>query len=317
VQTAYISHPDVLLHDPGDHHPEQAARVQAINDQLIAGGIMDLLRTYEAPVATVEQLRRVHTAGHVRHIEDLMPAVDGRAMVDPDTWISHYSVQAAFRAAGAAVLATDLVMTGEMENAFCAVRPPGHHAERNRAMGFCLFNNCAVGAAHALTQYGLERVAIVDFDVHHGNGTEDIFQDEPRVLFCSSFQHPFYPNTPLLARDNLIHAPLQAGAYSEDFQQAVTGKWLPALEWFKPEIIFISAGFDAHFEDDMGQLNLLESDYAWVTRELVELAGRHARNRIVSVLEGGYALGALARSAVSHIRMLMGIGLDQGVAGSR
>jgi len=307
----------MLLHDPGDHHPEQAARIQAISDLLIAGGIMDLVRAYEAPVATLEQLTRVHTAEHVRHIESLAPAEDGRNMVDPDTWISHESVRAAFRAAGATVLAADLVLSGEAGNAFCAVRPPGHHAERNRSMGFCLFNNTAVGAAHAMSKHGLERVAIVDFDVHHGNGTEDIFQDEPRVLFCSSFQHPFYPDTPLIRRDHIIHVPLPAGAGSEDFQQAVREAWLPALDRFKPEMIFISAGFDGHFQDDMGQLNLLESDYAWVTKEIVEVAGRHAQDRIVSVLEGGYVLGALARSAVSHIRMLMGIGLHQGVAGPR
>jgi acetoin utilization deacetylase AcuC-like enzyme len=316
VQTAYISHPDMLLHDPGDHHPEQAVRIQAISDLLIAGGIMDLVRAYEAPVATLEQLTRVHTAEHVRHIESLAPAEDGRTMVDFDTWISHDSVRAAFRAAGATVLAADLVLTGEMGNAFCAVRPPGHHAERNHSMGFCLFNNTAVGVAHALSR-GLERVAIVDFDVHHGNGTEDIFQDEPRVLFCSSFQHPFYPHTPLIQSDNIIHAPLRAGAGSEDFQQAVREAWLPALERFKPEMIFISAGFDGHFQDDMGQLDLLESDYAWVTREIVEVAERYAGDRIVSVLEGGYVPGALARSAVSHIRMLMGIGLEHGVAGPR
>jgi acetoin utilization deacetylase AcuC-like enzyme len=317
VQTAYISHPEMLLHDPGDHHPEQAARIQAIGDQLIAGGIMDLLRTYEAPVASLGQLTRVHTAEHVRHIESLAPVKNGRTMVDFDTWISHESVRAAFRAAGATVLAADLVLSGEVANAFCAVRPPGHHAERNHSMGFCLYNNIAVGVAHALSQHGLERVAIVDFDVHHGNGTEDIFRDEPRVLFCSSFQHPFYPHTPLIQRNNIVHAPLRAGAGSEDFRRAVRQEWLPALERFEPEMIFISAGFDGHFEDDMGQLNLRERDYAWVTREIVEVAERHARQRVVSTLEGGYALGALARSAVSHIRMLMGIGLEQGVAGPR
>ncbi len=203
------------------------------------------------------------------------------------------------------VQGVDLVLRGEADTAFCGIRPPGHHAEQNRAMGFCIFNNVAVGAAHALAA-GLARVAIVDFDVHHGNGTESVFQDDQRVMLCSTFQHPFYPNTPLnREHKHIIHAPLKAGAYSEAFQQAVQEHWLPALHLFRPQLILVSAGFDAHFDDDMGQLNLLDSDYYWVTREIMKLAEHHARGRVVSTLEGGYQAQALGRSAVQHIRALM------------
>jgi acetoin utilization deacetylase AcuC-like enzyme len=217
-------------------------------------------------------------------------------------------LEAAYRAAGAVVQAVDVVLGGQADTAFCGVRPPGHHAEADRAMGFCIFNNAAVGAAHALAA-GLTRVAIVDFDVHHGNGTESMFQHDERIMLCSTFQHPFYPNVPLKrGHSRIVHAPLEAGAHSEAFQQAVEDEWLPALHRFEPQLILVSAGFDAHFEDDMAQLNLLDSDYYWVTREIMTIAERHARGRVVSTLEGGYHLDALGRAAAQHIRALMRLG---------
>jgi acetoin utilization deacetylase AcuC-like enzyme len=219
-----------------------------------------------------------------------------------------HTLEAAYRAAGAAVLATDRVIAGTVENAFCAVRPPGHHAEAGRAMGFCFLNNIAIAAAHALEEHGLERVAIVDFDVHHGNGTEAMFGGDERVLLCSSFQHPFYPGTELGQQPpNVIHAPLRAGDGSVAFREAYEQQLLPALEAFAPQLIFISAGFDAHIEDEMSGIELYDSDYSWVTQRLVAAAARHAGGRIVSLLEGGYALNALGRSATQHIRVLMGI----------
>ena len=219
--------------------------------------------------------------------------------MNPGTW------DAALRAAGAAVLATDLVAGGKAESAFCSVRPPGHHATRTRAMGFCIFNNVAVAAMHALEAHGLERVAIVDFDVHHGNGTEEIFEDDERVLMAGSFQHPFYPysGTDHPAR-NMFNVPLPAGTGSQGFREAAERVWLPALDDFAPQMIFFSAGFDAHVEDDMAMLRLVDQDYAWVTERVKAIADRHARGRIVSLLEGGYALSALGRSVVQHLKVL-------------
>lgn len=302
---AFITHPDCLLHDMGPYHPESPARLHAINDQLIAAGIDMLLKHYDAPRATREQLERVHAPGYVDEVFNAVP-VEGYAFLDPDTSMNPHSLQAAQRAAGAAVLAVDLIMRGEVQDAFCSVRPPGHHAERNRAMGFCIFNNVAVGAAHALAVHGLERVAIVDFDVHHGNGTEDIFRDEPRVLFCSSFQHPFYPHSGTERQtEHYQSTPLPAGTGGEAFRTAITENWLPALHAFEPQLIFCSAGFDAHVEDEMAQLGLVEEDYAWVTRLIKDVADTHCEGRLVSVLEGGYALSALGRSVAAHLRALL------------
>jgi acetoin utilization deacetylase AcuC-like enzyme len=217
-----------------------------------------------------------------------------------------HSLTAARHAAGAVVLATDLVLSGECRSAFCAVRPPGHHAERDRAMGFCLFNNVAIGAARAMTVHGIERVAIVDFDVHHGNGTEQIFSGDPRVLMVSTFQHPLYPYSGFdNPAANMVNVPLPAGAGSEEFRAAVREHWLPALEQHRPQVLFVSAGFDAHREDPLAGLELVDADYAWVTRELVAVAAKHAQGRIVSTLEGGYALSALGRSVAEHIRELV------------
>jgi len=307
LQTAYLSHPLCLKHDMGAHHPECPARIHAIEDQLIASGLMNYLQHHEADEATREQLLRVHDAGYVDSIAASVPP-QGIAQLDGDTAMNPYSYLAALRAAGAVVMAVDLVMAGKAENAFCNIRPPGHHAERAQAMGFCIFNNIAVGAAHALAQHGLQRVAILDFDVHHGNGTENIFHDDPRVMLCSTFQHPFYPYCGTdSGNGHIINVPLVAGSGSMEFRAAVTRHWLPALENFQPEMLFISAGFDAHRDDDMAMLNLSESDYAWVTTEAKLIAERFAQRRIVSALEGGYELHALGRSVAAHIKVLSGL----------
>jgi acetoin utilization deacetylase AcuC-like enzyme len=228
--------------------------------------------------------------------------------LDPDTAMNEFSLDAALRAAGAAVMAVDLIFAGKAETAFCSVRPPGHHACRARPMGFCIFNNVAVAARHAIHAHGLERVAIIDFDVHHGNGTEDIFEGDPHVLMASTFQHPFYPYSGTeMPASNMVNVPLAAGAGSKQFQEAVTTQWLPALDEFRPELVVISAGFDAHVEDDMAMLQLRDADYRWVTEQVKAVADRHARGRVVSMLEGGYALSALARSVVQHVRVLAGL----------
>lgn len=307
MQTAYISHSLCLKHDMGTHHPECPARIYAIEDQLIASGLMDYLQHHDAPEATREQLLRVHDAAHINHIAASVPQI-GMVHVDGDTALNPFSYQAALRASGAVIMAVDLVMVGKVENAFCNIRPPGHHAERGQAMGFCIFNNVAVGAAHALAHYGLQRVAIADFDVHHGNGTEQIFHDDPRVMLCSTFQHPFYPNCGAdSGNDHIINVPLAAGAKGAEFRAAVTEHWLPALERFQPQMLFISAGFDAHRDDDMSMLGLNESDYAWVTTELKRIAEQFAQRRIISVLEGGYELHALGRSVAAHLKVLSGL----------
>jgi acetoin utilization deacetylase AcuC-like enzyme len=290
----------------GQGHPEQPARLSAIFDRLIASGLEMIVRQVDAPRATREQLERVHDPDYVQHVFDEAPA-EGLILLDPDTAMGPHTLNAAPAERRAAVHAVDLVMKGDFQAVFCAVRPPGHHAERNRAMGFCFFNNVAVGAAHALAAHGLERVAIVDFDVHHGNGTEHIFETEPRVLFCSSFQHPFYPftghetDTP-----HIVNITLPAGADGTRFREEVERHWLHRLHEFKPQLLLISAGFDAHAEDDMSHVRLREPDYIWITRELKKVADAYGEGRIVSTLEGGYNLSALGRSAVAHIDALLG-----------
>jgi len=293
-----------MLHDMGSHHPECPARVAAIEDYLLATGLLLHLVDVEAPPATREQLLRVHDPDYVDAIEASVPE-RGLIHLDPDTAMNPHSYHAALRAAGAVIKATDMVMGGEVENAFCNVRPPGHHAGRARAMGFCFFNNIAVGAAHALEKHGLERVAIADFDVHHGNGTEDIFRDDPRVMMVSTFQHPFYPYSGVEGRsERMVNIPLAAYSSGVQFREAVENFWVPALDRFQPQMVFISAGFDAHRDDDMASLSLVEADYAWVTERLMVFADRFCGGRIVSTLEGGYALDALARSVAVHIRVL-------------
>jgi acetoin utilization deacetylase AcuC-like enzyme len=304
LTTAFITHPDCLLHEMGGYHPEQPARLQAVEDQLIASGLAACLKYVDAPLAAREHLERVHAPDYIDSIEAAAP-VTGIIHLDPDTAMNPQTLDAALRAAGAAVLATDLVISGEADNAFCSIRPPGHHAEHRRAMGFCLFNNVAVAAAHALEQHGLKRVTVVDFDVHHGNGTEDIFHDDPRVLMVSTFQHPFYPYSGIDGRsERMVNIPLAAYSTGREFRAAVEQHWLPALESFKPEMVFISAGFDAHRDDELAMLNLVEADYAWVTQQLRKVADKYANGRIVSVLEGGYALGALGRSVMTHLKVL-------------
>ncbi|WP_227814314.1 histone deacetylase family protein [Nitrogeniibacter aestuarii] len=305
--TAFISHKDCWLHDMGAHHPECPDRLSAINDRLIAAGLDLFLSFHDAPAASVEQLSRAHPKDYVESLLANVPE-HGIRHLDPDTAVGPGSMKAAVRSAGAGIMGVDLVMGGEVENAFCAIRPPGHHAERSKAMGFCLFNNVAVAAHHAMAAHGLKRISIVDFDVHHGNGTEDIFRDDPRVQMVSIFQHPFYPYS---GADNppahMCNVPVPAGTRGDAFRQIVTDMWMPALRAHQPELIIISAGFDAHYEDDMGSLGLVESDYVWVTGQLREIAEESAQKRIVSMLEGGYALSSLARSVVSHIKALADI----------
>ena len=307
MTVAFISHPECRKHDMGSFHPECAARLDAIDDQLIASGLAPLLIPYEAPRAEIEQLLRAHGRKYIESVQQASPA-RGITHLDADTAMCPYTLEAALRAAGAGVLATDLVVTGKAESAFCSVRPPGHHATRNRAMGFCFFNNVAVAALHALEAHGLQRVAIVDFDVHHGNGTENIFNEDARVLMTGTFQHPFYPysgtDEPAL---NMANVPLKAGTDGKGFRAAFESVCLPRLEEFAPEMIFISAGFDAHAEDDMAMLKLTEADYAWVIQRIKAIADQHADGRVVALLEGGYALSALGRSVVAQLRVLLGI----------
>lgn len=307
MQTAYFTHPACLKHEMGADHPECPARIHAVEDQLISSGLLPYLAHLDAPEVTREQLLRVHSEAYVDSVFAKSPQ-SGLVYLDGDTAMNPYTLSAALRAAGAAAQAVDLVMKQQVENAFCNTRPPGHHAGRSSAAGFCVFNNVAVAAAHALEYHGLQRVAIADFDVHHGDGTENIFHDDPRVMLCSTFRHPYYPYCGAdSGNPHIINVPLAAGASGADFREAVTQHWLPALDAFQPQLLFISAGFDAHREDDMGGLALREADYVWVTEQLKSLAATHSARRIVSVLEGGYALSALARSAAAHVKVLSGL----------
>lgn len=304
---AFLTHPDCARHRVAAHHPETAERLEAIEDRLLASGLDMALHRCDAPLVTRAQLERVHSPDYIDAVEASVPRDERMVCLDEgDTVLTRYSLAAAQRAAGAVVRAVDLVMAGTAHAAFCCVRPPGHHAERARAMGFCVFNNIAVGAAHALAEHGLQRIAIVDFDIHHGNGTEQIFRNDERVLFCSSFQHPFYPFTGHASDSrNLVGITLPAGTRGAEFREEIRAHWLPALARFRPELILVSAGFDGHLEDDMAGTCLTETDYAWITRELVDLAQAHCSGRIVSTLEGGYALSALGRSVVAHLDALL------------
>lgn len=311
MTTAIFSHPDCKRHEMGDWHPESPARLQAIDDQLIASGLANLLDHRDAPLAPVDALARVHSASAIAMVRDHLPADGQYHALDGDTLLNSHSWQAALRAAGAAMAATDAVMAGEVDNAFCAIRPPGHHATRNLPMGFCLFNNVAIAAMHAIHTYGLERIAIVDFDVHHGNGTEDVFAGDPRVLMVSFFQHPLYPYSGVhpagSSPANLVNIPVPAYTRGDTVRELVQQHWLPALNAHRPQLLLISAGFDAHREDEMAGMGLVEADYAWITRQLVVVAEQHAQGRIVSCLEGGYALSALGRSVVAHLKTLAGL----------
>jgi acetoin utilization deacetylase AcuC-like enzyme len=311
MSTFFYSHSECRLHDMGPGHPECPQRLDAISDHLRATGLDMALDFHDAPLATLEQIERAHTVGYVLQLRDLMERVrdSGEShALDPDTLICPGTWQAALRAAGAAVAATDAVLGGHAENAFCSVRPPGHHATRDETMGFCFFNNVAVAARHALDEHGLARVAIIDFDVHHGNGTEDIIAGDDRVLMCSFFQHPLYPYCGAVPKGtNMVNVPIAPYTRGPALRETIDAMWGPALEEFRPQMIFISAGFDAHREDDLGQLGLVEADYEWITRRILAVAERHAQGRIVSCLEGGYALSALARSVATHLRVLAGV----------
>lgn len=302
--TALISHPDCLLHDMGFGHPEQPDRVRVIQAELERSGLNAKLKHYQASLVTREQLLRVHNADYIDQIFAIAPK-EGLIAIDPDTAMNPYTLKAAQRAAGAVVLAVDLVMKKEVKAAFCNVRPPGHHAEHARAMGFCFFNNIAVGVAHALEHHKLHRVAIIDFDVHHGNGTEDIFRNEERVLLCSSFEHPFYPHVGADTKSNhIINVPLAAGSTGQMFREKASQYWLCAIEDFKPEMIFFSAGFDAHENDQLADLKFKVEDYAWITHEIKKIADKVCHGRMVSALEGGYALETLGACVVAHVKAL-------------
>ena len=315
-KTGYFTHRDCWKHEMGRGHPECPQRLDAIEDRLLASGVRDALACCDAPQASIADLELAHGRMHIASLrgltdslrEDINANGPTHAQVDPDTSINIHTWDAALRAAGAAVAATDAVIAGELENAFCCVRPPGHHACRDEAMGFCFVNNVAVAARHALQRHGLKRVAIVDFDVHHGNGTEDIVQGDQRILMVSFFQHPFYPEGGSRSNaSNLVNVPVPAYTKGSAVRELITAQWLPRLEAYRPEMIFISAGFDAHRDDDLGQMGLVEADYAWITAQLKGVAQRHAKGRIVSCLEGGYNLNALARSVEAHIRVLADI----------
>ena len=307
MTTAYITHTDCLRHDMGAGHPENPERLNSVNQHMRDAGLLEQLRCLEAPLAQPEDIKRVHRPAYVDLIFENAPT-EGYTQLDPDTAMNPYSLAAARRAVGAGLLAVDEIMAGRAVNAFCAVRPCGHHATQARPMGFCIFNNIAVAAAYAVEAKGLERVAVIDFDVHHGNGTEDMFSGpdwQKRVIMASFFQHPFYPGTGTEhPAPNMFNVPLSAGSGGAAARSALEKHWLPALHEFRPQMLLISAGFDAHREDLLGGMALVEDDYAWMTRELMKVAAAHAQGRIVSMLEGGYNLSALGRSAVAHVKAL-------------
>ena len=297
----------------GPGHPECPERLDAIEDRLLVTGVGDALERFEAPEAALADIELAHDRKHVAALrgmsdrlnEELMAGGPNYAQLNTDTSINAHTWKAALRAAGAALAATDAVMAGELENAFCAVCPPGHHATRSKAMGFCFFNNVAVAAKYALQRYNLHRVAVVDFDVHHGNGTEDILAGDSRALMVSIFQHPIYPYCgDVDPAPNMVNVPVAAYTRGMDIREIIEMMWIPRLEAFKPEMIFVSAGFDAHREDDMGQLGLTEQDYTWITQRIKDIARRYSKGRIVSCLEGGYVMGPLARSVEAHLRVL-------------
>ena len=312
-KTGYFSHRDCWKHDMGAGHPECPERLDAIEDRLLITGVFDALERIDAPLAALADLELAHDRSHIavlrgfteRLKDECAAGGPEHAQIDPDTSINVHTYTAALRSAGAAMAATDAVMAGELENAFCAVRPPGHHATRSKAMGFCFFNNVAVAAKYALQRYNLHRVAVVDFDVHHGNGTEDILAGDSRALMVSIFQHPFYPYSgDVDPAPNMVNVPVAAYTRGMDIREIIEMMWIPRLEAFKPEMIFVSAGFDAHREDDMGQLGLTEQDYTWITQRIKDIARRYSKGRIVSCLEGGYVMGPLARSVEAHLRVL-------------
>ena len=312
-KTGYYTHRDCRLHEMGPGHPECPARLDAIEDRLLVSGVSAALDHREAPLASLADIELAHDRMHVaalrglslRLVEEEEAGGSPYFQLDTDTAMNRHTWTAALRAAGAAVDAVDAIMAGELENAFCSVRPPGHHAEHKKAMGFCFFNNVAVAAKYALQRHNLKRVAVIDFDVHHGNGTEDILAGDERALMVSIFQHPFYPYSgDQDPAPNMLNVPVPAYTKGMDVREIVEMVWMPRLEAFKPEMIFVSAGFDAHRDDDMGQLGLTEQDYTWITMRIKDVARRFSKGRIVSCLEGGYMMGPLARSVEAHVRVL-------------
>jgi acetoin utilization deacetylase AcuC-like enzyme len=314
-ETGFFSHTDCRLHDMGGDHPESPARLDAIADRVLAKGLTGAMTFLDAPLLDPQLLTLAHAPDYVSRLTQTAEQLAARALddaeatvsLDPDTTMNAHSWQAALRAAGAGVAAVDAVIDGQLQNAFCSIRPPGHHATRAAAMGFCLVSNVALAAKYAVEKRGLKRVAIVDFDVHHGNGTEDIVAGDERILMVGFYQHPFYPNTPLTGAANVHNSPVAAYTVGDAIREIVTDEWLPRLHAFKPELVLISAGFDAHRLDDLGQMGLVEADYAWMTSQLMAIADQYAQRRLVSCLEGGYNLQALATSVEAHLRVLAGL----------
>lgn len=304
TKTAFFSHPDTLLHVMDGSHPESPARITAIKNAVLNSILKEKLSFFEAKKASKEALLRVHSPQYIDYIFSIAPKA-GLVRLDADTAMGPMSLSATLHASGAVLNAVDLVMQGEVDNAFCCVRPPGHHAGRANSAGFCIFNHVAIGVAYALDQYKLRRAAIIDFDVHHGDGTEDIFKDNPDVMLCSTFQHPYYPHRGVeSASDRMLNIPLRAKSNGKTIREVFKTKFKPALEAFKPDIIFISAGFDAHINDPLADLALTKDDYAWMTAFAKQIVNNCKHKRIISSLEGGYHLSSLAESAVAHIQTL-------------
>ncbi len=312
-KTGYFTHPDCRRHEMGPGHPECPERLDAIEDRLLVTGVGDALERCEVPRASLTDIELAHDRLYIASLRGLELEISEQlaaggppyAHIDSDTTMNAHTWDAAQRAAGAVIAAVDAVMAGELENAFCAVRPPGHHAGRHQAHGFCFINNVAIAARYALERHGLKRVAVVDFDVHHGNGTEDILAGDERVLMVGIFQQGLFPfNGEVPRGPNMANVPVPAYTKGMEIRELVEQEWIPRLEAFRPEMIFISAGFDAHREDDMGQLGMVEQDYAWITGRIRDMARRHSQGRIVSCLEGGYNLSALGRSVEAHVRAL-------------
>lgn len=307
MKTIYVTHPVFLLHEMGDQHPEAPSRLEAIDAQLQEQGVSQLLRSVRALKATDEDLLRVHNQQHIDNLKENAPS-SGYYPIDGDTLLNPHTLEAAYYAAGAGIVAVDEIFSGKAKTAFCAVRPPGHHATAERAMGFCFFNNIAVAAAYALSEYKLNQVVIVDFDVHHGNGTEDIFAHNDQVQMFSFYQHPLFPgaaHSP--AAPNMYNKAVSAGADSATIRQVVNEHWLPKLRQLKPELLLFSAGFDAHQDDRLGQLQLRDEDFAWITSQVMQATTASTQGRVLSMLEGGYELASLSRSVQAHLKVLAGL----------
>lgn len=306
MRTAIISHPHCRKHKMIDDHPECPERLDAINDRLLASGLDVAIEQKQAPKASREHYLLAHSEQHIKHVESMIPT-EGLSDLDGDTWLCPDSLKAIERAVGAGLLAVDEILEGKLDAAFCSVRPPGHHANRDSSSGFCVFNNLAIAVKYAQSK-GVKRIAIIDFDVHHGNGTQDIFMDDENVLLCSLFQYPFYPNTAIKNNATLVNSPLPIASDGTDLKALYEQQWLPKLTKYKPELLFISAGFDAHLEDDMASLKFVESDYIWLTEQLAQFSQQHSCLGIISYLEGGYSLSALGRSAIAHVKALVDFG---------